>query len=248
MTDLDVLQTRASFDYQWSRLPQNRWSLASPEFREELPALVAGWVGRPPEWFAGRDALDAGCGCGRHTWALCRLGARVLAVDRSLPALLATRAACAGLPGFRGALAADLLAPLAVGASFDLIWSFGVLHHTGDVRGSLARLAASLRRGGILFLMLYGRPRPGCPGDEEEVAGIEAWRARVAPLTFSEKVETLRAVAPPGEILEYFDTVSPGVHERYALSDVEAWLAAEGLADVQRRADRMDHYLVAHKP
>jgi SAM-dependent methyltransferase len=112
MDALDVLQTRASFDYQWLHLPQNRWSLASSTYREEVPAFVAGLLDLPPAWFAGRDALDAGCGCGRHAFALCRLGARVLAIDRSLPALRATRAACASFSGFRGAVAAHAVVQL----------------------------------------------------------------------------------------------------------------------------------------
>lgn len=247
MEALDVLQTRASFDYQWSCLPQNRWSLASAEYREELPGLVARLLDLPPAWFAGRDALDAGCGCGRHAFALCRLGARVLAVDRSLPALRTARAACARFDGFRGALAADLLHPFPVAGTFDLVWSFGVLHHTGDAPRALHNLRDCLRPGGILFLMLYGLPRPGDARDAAEIACLEAWRSRLAPLPFAAKVEALSAVTPAGEILENFDAVSPRVNERYALADIEAWLAREGFVDVRRRVDRMDHFLVARR-
>jgi SAM-dependent methyltransferase len=244
---LDVLQTRASFDYQWSRLPQNRWSLASSTFREEVPDFVAGLLDLPPAWFSGRDALDAGCGCGRHAFALGRLGAHVLAVDRSLPALRAARAACASLSGFRGAVAADLLHPLPTAGAFDLAWSFGVLHHTGDGPRALRNLRACLRPGGILFLMLYGRPRPGNARDAEEIASLDAWRSRLAGLPFPAKVEALKAVARDGEILEYFDAVSPMVNERYALPEVEGWLTREGFVDVRRRLDRMDHFLVARR-
>ncbi|HVO50457.1 MAG TPA: methyltransferase domain-containing protein [Thermoanaerobaculia bacterium] len=247
MDELDVLQTRASFDYQWSRLPQNRWSLASAEYRKELPDLVAGLLDVPPAWFEGREALDAGCGCGRHAFALCSLGARVLAVDRSLPALRATREACAPFAGFRGALAADLLHPLPAAAMFDLVWSFGVLHHTGDLPRALHNLGERLRPGGILFLMLYGIPRPGHASDAAEIASLEAWRARLAPLPFAAKVEALHAVAPAGEIIGYFDAVSPRVNERYALPEIEAWLAREGFVEVRRRLDRTDHFLVARR-
>jgi len=244
---LDLLQTRASFDYQWSRLPQNRWSLASSAYREELPAIVAGLLDLPTAWFEGRDALDAGCGCGRFAFALCRLGARVLAVDRSLPALRATRAACAPFAGFRGAVAADLLHPLPASGAFDLVWSFGVLHHTGNGPGALRNLRACLRPGGVLFVMLYGRPRPGNTRDAEEIASLEAWRSRIASLPFPAKVEALRAVAGDDDVLEYFDAVSPMVNERYGLDEVEGWLRNEGFVDVRRRLDRMDHLLLARR-
>jgi SAM-dependent methyltransferase len=247
MDALDVLQTRASFDYQWLHLPQNRWSLASATYREEVPGFVARLLDVPPAWFAGREVLDAGCGCGRHAFALCRLGARVLAVDRSLPAVRATRAACAPFTGFRGAVAADLLHPLPTAGSFDLVWSFGVLHHTGNLPRALRSLRARLRPGGLLFLMLYGRPRPGHASDAEEIASLEAWRSHLAPLPFPAKVEALQTVARGDEILEYFDAVSPSVNERYPLAEVEGWLASEGFVDVRRRLDLMDHYLVARR-
>lgn len=247
MDALDVLQTRASFDYQWSCLPQNRWSLASSAYREELPGLVARLLDLPPAWFAGRDALDAGCGCGRHAFALCSLGARVLAVDRSLAGLRATRAACASFTGFRGAVAADLLHRIPIAGAFDLVWSFGVLHHTGDGPGALRNLRACLRPGGILFVMLYGRPRPGHAREAEEIASLEAWRSRLSSLPFPAKVEALRSVARDDEVLEYFDAVSPMVNERYRLDEVEGWLANEGFVDVRRRLDRMDHYLLARR-
>lgn len=247
MDELDVLQTRASFDYQWLHLPQNRWSLANSAFREEVPGFVAGLLDLPPAWFEGRDVLDAGCGCGRHAFALCRLGARVLAVDRSLPALRMTREACASFTGFRGAVAADLLQPLPAAGAFDLVWSFGVLHHTGDLPRALRNLRARLRPGGLLFLMLYGRPRPGHAGDAEEIASLEAWRSHLSRLPFPAKVEALRTVARGDEILEYFDAVSPSVNERYSLSEVEGWLADGGFVDVRRRRDVMDHYVVARR-
>lgn len=247
MDALDVLQTRASFDYQWLHLPQNRWSLANPAYRDEVPAFVAGLLDLPPGWFPGRDVLDAGCGCGRHAFALCRLGARVLAVDRSLPALRATRKACSSFTGFRGAVATDLLHPVPARGTFDLVWCFGVLHHTGDLPRALRNLRAQLRPGGILFLMLYGTPRPGHPRDAEEIASLEAWRLRLSSLPFSAKVDALRTVARDEEVLEYFDAVSPRVNERYAASEAEGWLVNEGFVDVRRRRDLMDHYYVARR-
>lgn len=243
----DILQTRASFDYQWANLPQNRWSLASPEFREEVPEFVSWLLEREPAWFQGKSVVDAGCGAGRHVYGLCALGARVLAVDRSIAALDATHAACSALPTFGGTVAADLLHPLPLNGDFDLVWSFGVLHHTGDARRAFVNIAGRVKAGGTLFVMLYGKPRPGVARDAQEVASIEEWRERYRTLSFPEKAGSLREAVGAEKLIEYFDTVSPRINDRYSYGELETWFEEEGFVDLRRRVDKIDHYLIARR-
>lgn len=244
----DVLQTRASFDYQWSNLPQNRWSLASPEYRKEVPGFISWLLEIAPGWFPGKDVLDAGCGAGRHAFGFCSLGARVLGVDRSIAALQAARAGCAAFPAFRGAIAADLLDPLPFDGGFDLVWSYGVLHHTGDARQAFWNVASRVKPGGTLFVMLYGTPRPGHARDTEEVAALEEWRERCGVLSFPEKVEALRKIVSPEKLIEYFDAISPGINDRFSYDELRVWFDELGFVDLRRRVDKIDHYLSARRP
>ena len=91
-------QTLASFDYQWRALAEGDAMLSDPWFVDNMERIASEEllaVRRP--WFEGRRVLDAGCGGGRWTVALLRLGARVTAVDFSAHSLAATRAQAARL-------------------------------------------------------------------------------------------------------------------------------------------------------
>jgi SAM-dependent methyltransferase len=241
-----VERTRASFDYQWSRLPQNRWSLASPEFRAEIPGRLCALTQLDREWFKGKHILDAGCGMGRHAFGFCALGASVTAVDRSLAALEGTRAACVGFPNFQGAIAADLLRPLPFERRFDLVWSYGSLHHTGDTRAAFRNVARHVAPGGVTFVMLYGAPRN--VDDERRIASLEAWRARFRGKPFSEIVEALRQAPAVDDVIGYFDMLSPAINDRHGYEELRRWFAEEGLVGLRRRVDEIDHYLIARRP
>ena len=101
----------------------------------------------------GRLVLDAGCGSGRYTAIAARFGAHVAAVDVTA-AVERAREVCAHLPEVQ-VTQADLLRLPFAPATFDTIYSIGVLHHTTDTRAAFATLVRCAQAG--------GPPRPcGC--------------------------------------------------------------------------------------
>ena len=80
-------QTYDSFDYQWRELNESAALLRIDAFRAEAPKLVCELTRQEPGWFSGRRVLDAGCGSGRFSWALAKLGAQVTAFDQSAGAI-----------------------------------------------------------------------------------------------------------------------------------------------------------------
>ena len=96
---------------------------------------------------------EIGCGPGRATLYLTGLGHQVWAVDLSLGSLaLARRRA----PAAHYANATNLALPFA-DASFDVVISDGVIHHTPDARRSFEENARILKPGGYLYLGVYRR-------------------------------------------------------------------------------------------
>ena len=243
-----VAQTRASFDYQWSHLPNGRYSLADGVFRDRVPELLCRLTGLEAAWFPGKRVLDAGCGPGRHAYGFCSLGARVTALDLSASGLRQACRACEWFPQFSGGVAADLLRPLPVAPVFDLVWSHGVLHHTGDTRTAFDHLADRVAPGGRVFVMLYGEPRPDRLDDYRWFVWLEAWRLRCRDLPFTEKAGRLRPRVDEGDLLAYFDSISPWINDRYAFGEIQGWFHDRGFVDIERRTDEMDHYVIGRRP
>lgn len=107
----------------------------------------------------GRDRrlLEIGCGIGIDTLRLARLGfAEVVGIDLTEVAveLAAERAAREGLQDVRFEVGNAEALPFEDGA-FDLVYSFGVLHHTPGIEGAVAEVHRVLAPGGTAYVMLY---------------------------------------------------------------------------------------------
>lgn len=98
--------------------------------------------------------LDAGCGPGEHAVRVARNGCRVLAIDFSAAVLdeARRRAQAAGLADRIEFERGDLTNLRFPDASFDRVFSWGVVIHIPEVERALAELARIVRPGGRLAL------------------------------------------------------------------------------------------------
>lgn len=113
-----------------------------------------------PRW-RGKRVLEIGCGIGTDTINFARAGARVTAVDLSPKSLeiARQRAGVFGLTDSIRFYCADgeaLSATVPVEA-YDLVYSFGVIHHSPHPEKIVAELRRYLKPGGELRLMVYNR-------------------------------------------------------------------------------------------
>lgn len=120
----------------------------------------------PENELRGSTFLDIGCGSGLSALAACRLGAAsVDAIDLDPASVAATNALLAKFaPEFHGsARQASVfeLDPERTG-TYDIVHSWGVLHHTGDLWTAFERTCAMVGQRGRLAIALYRRT-PLCP-------------------------------------------------------------------------------------
>lgn len=245
-------QTYESFDFQWDKLPPGRYNLENEDFRKEAAGYVCQFTGLSPDWFKGKNVIDVGCGAGRYSWAMSTMGANVLSIDQSKHGLQRCAAACAEFDGHR-TKQVNLLQPLNIDEQFDLVWCFGVLHHTGDTYGAYRRITPLVRPGGHLFLMLYGEPRNGYIADYQAVNEYERWRRKTRNMSLGQRLEAVGQAMERGEFMVkgplyvegYFDAISPLIADLYSWEEVESWLAGDGFTEIRRTVDTRNIHVVA---
>ena len=100
--------------------------------------------------------LEIGCGTGQMSLYLAHADRVVIGADLARAALQLGAAAARRFRLDRVQfIETDLHHPGLRAASFDVVYSSGVLHHTPDPRASFARIAQLVRPGGMIVLGLY---------------------------------------------------------------------------------------------
>jgi 2-polyprenyl-3-methyl-5-hydroxy-6-metoxy-1,4-benzoquinol methylase len=152
--DLTSAETHFAFGANWSDYARR---IGRREIEESIAGLrrLFGDVS-----FAGKRFLDIGCGSGLHSLAALRLGAsEVVAVDIDAVSVSTTDKVLSEFaPGSAFRVEQKSVFDLSgeYGA-FDIVYSWGVLHHTGNMRQALRKAAALVAPGGLFAFALYRR-------------------------------------------------------------------------------------------
>jgi predicted RNA methylase len=151
--ELLELESHFSFGENWSQYAEKINENRIAEAEESLIRLV----GR--EAIEGRTFLDIGCGSGLFSLAAVRLGCRkLLAVDLDPKSVETTRQTLARHVAGKNWECQNIsvfdLDPAKQG-TFDVVYSWGVLHHTGAMYKAIANASKMVAPKGMLTLALY---------------------------------------------------------------------------------------------
>jgi SAM-dependent methyltransferase len=237
-----------SFSFEWNL--HDRTQLDRFRGDDSSERILRAKTGLMPSDVRGKLVLDAGVGAGRFADVLARWGALVVGVDLShaveaaqhnlgdRPEVLICQADIGRLP-FRP-------------ATFDVVISIGVLHHTPDTRRYFGCLPRLVKPGGTLAIWVY--PDDGYYSVRREWIPYTSRIPKEWYYSFckvfvpwalkrreSRLVRFLRSVFPfsdqglgvENDILDTFDGYSPRYHGTHSPDEVMSWFRGAGLENVR---------------
>lgn len=243
-----------SFGREWSHFSyeeDNTWAQSV----NDRCTLFLKEVGMTPGELSGKLVLDAGCGNGSLSRGLNRFGCEVVAADVSESCVVAYKHFAAKGNNRTHFLQADLVNPPFRPATFDVLFSSGVLHHNPDTREALRAVAKALAPGGRIYIWLYGK----VPGMAQKVKQVV--RNIVAPMPAGVKHALVMAWLPqsmarqwvrrklgstkPGDRLSWkgravllLDHYTPRYRWEHTEEEVAGWYRELGYTEIKKTEDR----------
>lgn len=141
----------------------------------------------PPEYLKGRSVLDIGCGSGLHALSALRGGAsHVTGIDIDPLSVQTAQKVIEQSwkePNYNF-VAHNILSDApnpALRETYDIVYSWGVLHHTGDLWAAVEKAAERVAPGGLFVIALY-KKSPLCDVWRKEkkfYTSLPTWGRRV---------------------------------------------------------------------
>ncbi len=224
-------QTMDSFDFQWENIPVGKSLLSDFNFRKNITSYITNFTKLNKKWFNNKSVLDIGCGNGRFSYGFALLKTKLTIFDQSQNAI---KNAKKNLKNFNvKAVQGDILKTKSLPkAKYDFIWSFGVVHHTGNTYLALKNIKKLLKNKGFLFLMIYGEPESNI--EYYEINMYNYLRQKTKNLSNYEKYLFIKNKFHSKLVHGYFDAVSPNINELYSLTEIEYLLLKLNFRNIQK--------------
>lgn len=223
-------QTIESFDYQWKELPEGDYLLSSTEWCTNVDKYILDELGMTAEEIKDKTVLCAGCGQGRWAFGFEKLGCKVFGFDTSYYGVrYAMRYVGTGQFTVANILDGEMLKWLYNNVDFDIIWCWGVLHHTGDPKTGLNNLVDLLSKDGIIHIMVYGK--------KSKKSRLISWVFRRFGRGNQKRLAGLLSKFTHYSQHSLFDAFSPSISSNHTEEEVTKWFLSSGLEACFRRPE-----------
>jgi 2-polyprenyl-3-methyl-5-hydroxy-6-metoxy-1,4-benzoquinol methylase len=165
-SEVQIARVKEYWDQRPCNIRHSMQPIGTKEYFDEVEArkyLVEPHIPKFAEFerWRGKKVLEIGCGIGTDTVNFARHGARVTSVDLSEKSLKLAQQRI-GVYGLQEQVHfycgnAEELSVFVPAEPYDLIYSFGVIHHTPHPQAVLGQLRQYARPGTIVKIMIYHR-------------------------------------------------------------------------------------------
>lgn len=219
MTRTNSIADRYDFGRNWSELASRFDDSNVNQAKVDLARLVGD--------LQGKTFLDIGCGSGLHSAAALKLGAkRVYAVDYDTDCVSTTKAVLERFAAGhdwqvrRGDVLDRSTLPQ---ETFDIVYSWGVLHHTGSMWKAIENAASSVKPGGRFCMALYLKtPFCGAWAVEKKLYAQNNWLRPLIKWPYIGAFLLAKAIRT-GDAVSYVRNYKNGRGMEF-LVDVDDWL------------------------
>jgi len=230
----------ASFGLQW-----NKYEVAHADEDRRTFEAKTGVALRD---LKGLTVLDAGCGGGRYSKVAGDAGALVTGADHT-SAVDKAAALCRGLASAHF-VQADLKKLPFEPASFDFVFSIGVMHHDVETRAVFDRVAQMVKPGGQYAVWLYRknqwwqeainsflrRRTTRMPAESlEKWCRLGAWLGGVSVVnkTLNKLANFSAHPARENRVCDTFDWYAPQYQHHHTLAELTTWFREAGFTDLR---------------
>lgn len=174
-----------SFGFGWSEFERFGWDDDKYNSNQTKIAFCTKTY-LQPEDLNGKLTLDAGCGNGRYIYWAAQYGAEVIGIELFDAVDVAFRNT-RNLSNVHIVQADVFLLPFTK-SLFEVIYSIGVLQHTGDSPGAFASIADKTKKGGTVSIAVYSK------GNMVYEYVVRSMRNRTTQMTTSELVAYVKHI------------------------------------------------------
>lgn len=211
-------QTISSFEWQWNHLSDDPspYLLDSPYWREHVATMILDELGVTADSLKGKLVLDVGCGQGRWALGFEQLRCSVFGIDPSHAGVMFA---------VKHGLNAGVLNLFDIPNSryelegkFDIVWCWGVIHHTPNPELAFQIVASCAKTGGLIHCYVYSHPRG---------LKMKLMRLLLKPFNFATRLEIIKVWLSMGLIRGtvhgWFDALSPSINREISETTVRDW-------------------------
>jgi 2-polyprenyl-3-methyl-5-hydroxy-6-metoxy-1,4-benzoquinol methylase len=212
-----------SFNYQWTHLSDSKYLLTDESWRENVDQYILDELSITKEDIGNKTVIDVGCGGGRWSYGFAKLGCKVTSVDISEGPCKLTQK---NVPQTE-VIMSDLfqLQDVLGDRKFDIVWCWGVIHHTDNPRMALETLTNLMHKNSIIHLYVYSFNRGKKVKELRKFLRFFSLKNREQIIRFLSRIGILH-----GSVHELYDALSTQINHEINELNLKQWFAENDLS------------------